>query len=62
MKYPGVAKFEFVGTNGKGEIATYHIRSGKKFWKMINGKAKDQEIRPFEDINLETILNYKVKF
>jgi len=34
----GKAKFEFVGTNNKGEITTYHTQSGKKFWKTINGE------------------------
>ena len=34
----GNAKFEFVGTNSKGYITTYHIESGKSFWKMLNGK------------------------
>ncbi|WP_159457920.1 hypothetical protein, partial [Listeria sp. ILCC796] len=34
----GEAKFEFVGTNLSGEITTYHIQSGKKFWKTINGE------------------------
>ncbi|HCY9027406.1 TPA: hypothetical protein O2E39_001100 [Enterococcus faecalis] len=30
------AKFEFVGTNNVGEITTYHVESGKIFWKMMN--------------------------
>ncbi|EHT2880047.1 hypothetical protein AAFB43_002419 [Enterococcus faecalis] len=30
------AKFEFVGTNNVGEITTYHVESGKTFWKMMN--------------------------
>jgi hypothetical protein len=34
----GIAKFEFVGTNTAGEITTYHIESGKTFWKMLNGE------------------------
>jgi len=34
----GQAKFEFVGTNASGEITTYHVESGKTFWKMLNGK------------------------
>ncbi|MCY7858928.1 T7SS effector LXG polymorphic toxin [Bacillus sonorensis] len=34
----GYAKFEFVGTNNKGQITTYHTQSGKKFWKTINNK------------------------
>ncbi|WP_416807223.1 T7SS effector LXG polymorphic toxin [Bacillus safensis] len=34
----GRAKFEFVGTNNKNEITTYHTQSGKKIWKTINGE------------------------
>jgi RHS repeat-associated protein len=34
----GVAKFEFVGTNNLGDITTYHVESGKTFWKMLNGE------------------------
>jgi|GEM_PF-1971319 len=34
----GVAKFEFVGTNHLGDITTYHVESGKTFWKMLNGE------------------------
>lgn len=34
----GRAKFEFVGTNNKGDITTYHTQSGKKIWKTINRK------------------------
>ncbi|MYL62227.1 hypothetical protein GLW07_02540 [Bacillus hwajinpoensis] len=34
----GKAKFEFVGTNDKGYITTYHTQSGKKIWKTINGE------------------------
>ncbi|UCZ72786.1 pre-toxin TG domain-containing protein [Bacillus pumilus] len=34
----GKAKFEFVGTNNKNEITTYHTQSGKKIWKTINGE------------------------
>ena len=41
----GLAKFEFVGTNGSGEITTYHVESGKDFWKMLNGK-NIKEINP----------------
>ncbi|MFD1337032.1 hypothetical protein ACFQ4N_15900 [Oceanobacillus iheyensis] len=36
-KKNGKAKFEFVGTNNKGDITTYHTQSGKKIWKTING-------------------------
>ncbi|OMF55186.1 hypothetical protein BK139_17855 [Paenibacillus sp. FSL R5-0490] len=34
----GKAKFEFVGTNNKGDITTYQTQSGKKIWKTINGE------------------------
>ena len=34
----GIAKFEFVGTNTNGDITTYHVESGKSFWKLLNGK------------------------
>lgn len=34
----GVAKFEFVGTNNLNDITTYHVESGKTFWKMLNGE------------------------
>ncbi len=39
------AKFEFVGTNNFGEITTYHVESGKSFWKMLNG-VNIPEINP----------------
>ena len=32
------AKFEFVGTNNLEQITTYHVESGKDFWKMLNGE------------------------
>ncbi|WZY01537.1 T7SS effector LXG polymorphic toxin [Bacillus sp. FSL W7-1360] len=41
----GKSKFEFVGTNQFGEITTYHVESGKTFWRMLNGK-NIQEISP----------------
>ncbi|MBL0389181.1 WXG100 family type VII secretion target [Tumebacillus sp. ITR2] len=37
----GIAKFEFVGTNNQGEITTYHVESGKDFWKLLNGKNEN---------------------
>lgn len=43
----GVAKFEFVGTNNQGYITTYHVESGKTFWKMIND-VNVQVINPLE--------------
>ncbi|MDV2686469.1 pre-toxin TG domain-containing protein [Alkalihalophilus lindianensis] len=36
----GEAKFEFVGTNNQGNITTYHVESGKDFWKMLNGDKR----------------------
>uniref|UniRef100_UPI001C4D2669 pre-toxin TG domain-containing protein n=2 Tax=Vibrio TaxID=662 RepID=UPI001C4D2669 len=44
----GQAKFAFVGTNGQGQITTLHTKSGKDFWKTLNGNAKDKVIRPVE--------------
>jgi pyocin large subunit-like protein len=44
----GQAKFAFVGTNGQGQITTLHTKSGKDFWKTLNGNAKDKVIRPAE--------------
>ncbi|HEY9060265.1 MAG TPA: hypothetical protein VIO64_07160 [Pseudobacteroides sp.] len=41
----GVSKFEFVGTNSVGDITTYHVESGKDFWKMLNG-SNSQIINP----------------
>ncbi|QSX06711.1 RHS repeat-associated core domain-containing protein [Sedimentibacter sp. zth1] len=43
----GGAKFEFVGTNNLGEITTYHVESGKTFWKMLNGE-NIQVINPLD--------------
>ncbi|UWF51035.1 RHS repeat protein [Pseudomonas sp. N3-W] len=45
----GEAKFAFVGTNNKNEITTLHTKSGKEFWKTINGDARDKVVRPFDD-------------
>ncbi|MBM7543300.1 hypothetical protein JOE23_003605 [Amphibacillus cookii] len=42
------AKFEFVGTNGLGEITTYHVESGKTFWKMMNDGRNIPVINPVE--------------
>ncbi|MBP1047843.1 hypothetical protein I6N96_16250 [Enterococcus sp. BWM-S5] len=42
------AKFEFVGTNRFGEITTYHVESGKTFWKMMNNKKNIPVINPVE--------------
>ena len=39
-----VEKFEFVGTNLKNEITTYHTASGKSLWKLLNGISKDKTI------------------
>ncbi|KXY09041.1 T7SS effector LXG polymorphic toxin [Bacillus wiedmannii] len=42
------AKFEFVGTNNLGEITTYHVESGKTFWKMMNNGNNIPVINPVE--------------
>ncbi|MHC1685189.1 MAG: PKD domain-containing protein [Clostridiaceae bacterium] len=42
----GSAKFEFVGTNSRGDITTYHTESGKTLWKLLNGFGKDKTINP----------------
>ncbi|WP_115718158.1 hypothetical protein [Gallaecimonas mangrovi] len=44
----GIAKFAFVGTNNKGFITTLHMKTGKDFWKTLNGNAKDKTIRAIE--------------
>ena len=43
----GQAKFAFAGTNTDGNITTLHTKSGKDFWRMINGDATDKTIRPY---------------
>ncbi|MBI6564303.1 RHS domain-containing protein, partial [Pseudomonas synxantha] len=43
----GQAKFAFAGTNADGNITTLHTKSGKDFWRMINGDATDKTIRPY---------------
>ena len=40
----GQSQFAFVGTNNRGYITTLHIKSGKDFWKTLNGNAKDKTI------------------
>jgi len=42
----GEAKFEFVGTNNRGDITTYHTESGKTLWKLLNGSNIDKTINP----------------
>ncbi|MGY2402850.1 RHS repeat-associated core domain-containing protein, partial [Pseudomonas sp. SDO5271_S396] len=42
----GHAKFAFVGTNQSNQITTLHTKSGKEFWRSINGDATDKTIRP----------------
>lgn len=44
----GEAKFAFVGTNSRGDITTYHTKSGKELWKMLNGLPIDKTINPVE--------------
>ncbi|MHC8358168.1 RHS repeat-associated core domain-containing protein [Pseudomonas sp. LB3P81] len=45
----GEAKFAFVGTNNSQEITTLHTKSGKDFWRAINGDAQDKTVRPLND-------------
>ena len=42
----GAPKFAFVGTNADGDITTIHTKSGKDFWKTLNGVPNDKTIRP----------------
>ena len=42
----GQSKFAFVGTNNEQKITTLHTKSGKDFWKAINGDPSDKTIRP----------------
>lgn len=42
----GKAKFEFVGTNSRGDITTYHAKSGKGLWKLLTGYNTNQTINP----------------
>jgi hypothetical protein len=45
----GETKFAFVDTNNRQEITTLHTKSGKEFWKSINGNARDKVVRPAND-------------
>ncbi|MHC8376143.1 RHS repeat-associated core domain-containing protein [Pseudomonas sp. MDT1-16] len=45
----GETKFAFVGTNNKQEITTLHTKSGKEFWRTINGDSHDKVLRPTND-------------
>ncbi|WP_085694488.1 MULTISPECIES: RHS repeat-associated core domain-containing protein [unclassified Pseudomonas] len=42
----GETKFAFVGSNRNNEITTLHTKSGKEFWRIINGDAGDKTVRP----------------
>lgn len=42
----GQAKFAFVGTNQRGFITTFHTKSGKEFWKLLNGNPQLKNIVP----------------
>ena len=42
----GEAKFAFAGTNQNGQITTLHTKSGRDFWRTINGDSNDKTIRP----------------
>ncbi|HEF4761752.1 TPA: RHS domain-containing protein, partial [Pseudomonas putida] len=45
----GDTKFAFVGTNKNQDITTLHTKSGKEFWRTINGDGRDKVIRPADD-------------
>ncbi|MBV6821311.1 RHS repeat-associated core domain-containing protein, partial [Pseudomonas sp. PD9R] len=45
----GEAKFAFVGTNNSQEITTLHTKSGKDFWRTINGDSQDKVVKPAHD-------------
>ena len=42
----GNAKFEFVGISSEGNIATYHTKYGKDFWKKVNNGEFIKNINP----------------
>jgi RHS repeat-associated protein len=44
----GASKFAFVGTNNSGHITTLHTKSGKDFWKSINGNSQNKTINPVQ--------------
>ncbi|EFK40023.1 predicted protein [Listeria monocytogenes FSL N1-017] len=37
-----------IGTNNLGEITTYHVESGKTFWKMMNKGENIPVINPIK--------------
>lgn len=45
----GQSKFAFVGTNSQGQITTLHTKSGKDFWKTLNGNSQDKTIYPVQE-------------
>ncbi|MCF5109268.1 type IV secretion protein Rhs, partial [Pseudomonas gessardii] len=45
----GQAKFAFAGVNNAGQITTLHTKSGKEFWRTINGNATEKIIRPYTE-------------
>ena len=57
----GAAKFEFVGTNTKGNVTTYHVESGKDFWKMLNGNSNNRNITPYNYVNSKNAHNNFLK-
>ena len=42
----GEAKFAFVGTNLDHNITTYHTKSGKEFWRLLNNDYTHKVIYP----------------
>ncbi|OOF37662.1 hemagglutinin repeat-containing protein [Rodentibacter heidelbergensis] len=45
----GEAKFAFVGTNLNKDITTYHTKSGKEFWRLLNNDNSHKVIYPKEN-------------
>ena len=45
----GEAKFAFVGTNLENNITTYHTKSEKEFWRLLNNNYTHKVIYPKEE-------------
>lgn len=45
----GQSKFAFVGINSQDQITTLHTKSGKDFWKTLNGNSQDKTIYPVQE-------------
>jgi len=35
-------------SRNKGNITTYHVESGKDFWKLLNGNPQNKNITPYD--------------